>query len=184
MADELIDIFDEDNNFLDVQKMKSQAHKNGLWHRTAHIWIYNSNGEILLQLRAKNKDIYPNVWDISAAGHIGAGEDIVISGLREVEEEISLKLKEKDLDFYKILKKQTSFKDFQDNEFHYVYISKFEGDISNLKKQEEEVQELKFIPISKLEEDLKLNPKNYTAHGDYWFEMINEIKNRLYKKFT
>ena len=53
MVDELIDIFDENNNALNVQKMKSEAHKLGLWHRASHIWIYNSSGEILLQLRAK-----------------------------------------------------------------------------------------------------------------------------------
>ena len=58
MADELIDICDENNNLIDIQKMKSEAHKDGLWHRASHIWIYNSNGEILLQLRAKEKPLY------------------------------------------------------------------------------------------------------------------------------
>ena len=92
MADELIDICDENNNLINVQKTKSEAHKNGLWHRASHIWIYNSNGEILLQLRAKEKPLYPDMWDISAAGHISAGEDPITSGLREVKEEIGLEI--------------------------------------------------------------------------------------------
>ena len=82
MADELIDICDESNNLTKIQKMKSYAHKAGLWHRTAHIWIYNSKGNILLQLRAKEKLLYPDMWDISAAGHVSAGEDPTTSGLR------------------------------------------------------------------------------------------------------
>ncbi len=58
MVDELIDICDENNNLLKIQKMKSEAHRDGLWHRTSHVWIYNSNGEILLQLRAKTKTFF------------------------------------------------------------------------------------------------------------------------------
>ena len=59
MADELIDIYDENNKPLGIQKMKSEAHRDGLWHRASHVWIYNSKGEILLQLRAKNKELWP-----------------------------------------------------------------------------------------------------------------------------
>ena len=91
MADELIDICDKNNNHINIQKMKSEAHKDGLWHRASHIWIYNSNGEILLQLRAKEKELYPDMWDISAAGHVSAGEEPIVSGLREVKEELGLK---------------------------------------------------------------------------------------------
>lgn len=39
MADERIDIYDEENTSLDTTKMKSEAHRDGLWHRAIHIWI-------------------------------------------------------------------------------------------------------------------------------------------------
>ena len=57
--DEIIEIYDEFNNFLNLKKEKSEAHKYGYYHRSVHIWIYNSNGEILLQKRSKDKLIYP-----------------------------------------------------------------------------------------------------------------------------
>lgn len=179
MADELIDICDENNNLLNIQKMKNEAHKNGLWHRASHIWIYNSNGEILLQLRAKEKPLYPNMWDISVAGHISTGEDPIISGLREVEEEIGLELKKEDLNFWMIRKVKAIFREIKNNEFYYVYFFKFDGDINQLKLQKEEVQRIQFLPIDKIEEELKINPKKYVPHGKYWFEVINELKNRL-----
>ena len=179
MADELIDICDENNNLLSIQKMKSEAHKNGLWHRASHIWIYNSNGEILLQLRAKEKPLYPDMWDISAAGHVIAGEDPITSGLREVEEEIGLKLKKEDLDFWMIRKVKAVFREIINNEFYYIYFFKFDGDINQLKLQKEEVQKIQFLPIDKIEEELKINPRKYVPHGKYWFEVINEVKNRL-----
>ena len=53
MTDELIEICDENNNRLGPQKMKSEAHREGLWHRTSHIWIYNSAKEILCQKSKK-----------------------------------------------------------------------------------------------------------------------------------
>jgi isopentenyldiphosphate isomerase len=179
MADELIDICDENNNLLDIQKMKSEAHKKGLWHRASHIWIYNSKGEILLQLRAKEKSLYPNMWDISAAGHIGAGEDSITSGSREVEEEIGLKLKKEDLDFWMIRKVKAIFREIKNNEFYYVYFFKFDGDINQLKLQKEEVQKIQFLPIDKIEEELKTNPNKYVPHGDYWFEVLDEVKKKL-----
>lgn len=93
MADELIDIVDENDVPTGIQKMKSLAHADGSWHRVAHIWIYNSKGEVLLQLRAPNKLLYPNKWDVSVAGHIGAGEDIIAGAQREIQEEIGVKIK-------------------------------------------------------------------------------------------
>ena len=179
MADELIDICDENNNLLGIQKMKSEAHRDGLWHRASHIWIYNSSREILLQLRAKEKPLYPDMWDISAAGHISAGEDPITSGLREVEEEIGLKLKKGDLDFFMIRKHKAIFRDIQNNEFYYVYFFKFDGDINQLKLQKEEVQKIQFLPIDKIEEELKTNTDRYVPHGDYWFEVLNEVKKKL-----
>ncbi len=179
MGDELIDICNKSNNLAHIQKMKSEAHKNGLWHRATHIWIYNSKGEILLQLRAKGKPLFPDVWDVSAAGHVSAGEDPLTSGLREIEEEIGLKVKKEDLEFFKIQKIKAVYKDIKNNEFCYVYFLKFEGDVKKLKLQDEEVQEIKFIPLKKIEEELRTDPARYLPHGNYWLEIMNEIKRRL-----
>ncbi|KKQ40264.1 MAG: NUDIX hydrolase [Candidatus Magasanikbacteria bacterium GW2011_GWA2_37_8] len=180
MSDELVDICDESNNVTNTQKMKSEAHKYGLWHRSAHIWIYNSKGEVLLQLRAKEKALYPDVWDVSVAGHVGANEDPVVSGLREIKEEIGLEVKAEDLQFLTIRKVEMVYKDINNNEFYYIYLLKFDGD-NNFSLQDEEVQKIEFVPIKKIEEDLKTNPDKYVPHGDYWFETIDEIKKRLEK---
>lgn len=179
MADELIDICDENNRPIGVKKMKSEAHKNGLWHKTAHIWIYNSNGEILLQLRAKNKDLYPNVWDISAAGHVSAGETPIVSALRETKEEIGLSAKPQDLEFFKIRKSKSIYKEIKNNEFCYVYLLKFDGDINSLVLQEEEVTEIQFLSTKKILEELKIEPNKYVPHGNYWLDIIDRVERVL-----
>lgn len=181
MADELIDVYDENNHPLGIKKMKSEAHKDGLWHRASHIWVYNFRGEILLQLRAKEKPYYPDLWDISAAGHVIAGEDPATSGLRETEEEIGLKIKKEDLQFFKIKKASIVYKKIRNNEFYYVYFLRFDGNIKKLKIQEEELQEIRFFPIKEIEEELRTDPSRYVPHKDYWFEAIEEVKKRLEK---
>ncbi|MFH0780306.1 MAG: NUDIX domain-containing protein [Parcubacteria group bacterium] len=182
MPDELIDIFNESNEFIGMKKMKSEAHRDGLRHRAAHIWIYNSKGEILLQLRATDKLLFPDMWDIAVAGHVAAGEDPAISALRELEEEIGLKVKKEDLQFDKVIKVEEIYKKIDNKEFNYVYFLKFDGSIDELKKQDEEVQELKFMPIEELETELKNNYKKFTPHGQYWFDAIGEVKKRIGKR--
>lgn len=178
MADELIDICDENNNLLGIRKMKSEAHREGLWHRAAHIWIYNSRGEVLLQLRAKTKELYPGVWDCAVAGHVSAGEEPVVSGIREAWEEIGLAVKEKDLEFFKIFKREYVFRHINNKEFYHVYFYRYDGDITNLKLQEEEVDMIRFVPILDFEEGLRMHPENYVAPGSYWFEAVDELKKR------
>ncbi len=179
MADELIDIFDEENNFTGVRKMKSEAHKDGLWHRVIHAWIYNSKGEVLIQLRAKDKLLYSNLWDISAAGHIGAGEEPAVSCAREIEEELGLKINVEDLKFYGIKEINIINSAINNNEFGYIYFLKFDGDVKQLKLQKEEVQETKFILIDELEEELNLNPESFCPYEEHWFEMLSELRKRL-----
>lgn len=179
MADELIDIYDKNNEPLRMRKMKSEAHDRGLWHRAAHIWIYNSKGEVLLQLRAKTKDLYPGVWDCAAAGHVSAGEEPLGAGLREVYEEIGLPIKKDDLEFYKIFKREAAYQNIDNKEFYYVYFFKYDGDIENLRLQKEEVEMIKFFPILEFEEGLRKNPEKYVAPGSYWFELVSELKHRF-----
>lgn len=42
----------------------------GDWHRSVHVWVYAQNTDsLLIQKRAACKDSWPNLWDVSAAGH-------------------------------------------------------------------------------------------------------------------
>jgi isopentenyldiphosphate isomerase len=74
-------------------KKRSQVHKDGDWHRSMHLWIYqsdsaNKNVRVLLQRRSPYKDTHPNLLDVSCAGHVNAGDDILETTMREMEEEL------------------------------------------------------------------------------------------------
>jgi isopentenyldiphosphate isomerase len=81
------------------RKERCRIHKDGDWHRSIHVWIIQrsgitpqSNGEetvtVLLQRRSPYKDTHPNQLDVSCAGHVNAGDDILETTLRELQEEL------------------------------------------------------------------------------------------------
>ena len=105
----------------------------------------------------------------------GEPKDPVDMTLKQLCDEV-IRIKEKDLKFYKIIKEKEVYKKIISNEFDYVYILKFDGDIKKLRLQDEEVKSIKFIELNKLEKELKKDSKIYFPHGDYWFEMIDRIK--------
>lgn len=179
MPDEIIDIVDENNNLVGTQASRNQAHHEGLWHRIINICIYNSKGEILLQLRSKDKMIYPDMWDISVAGHIGAREDPLVAALREAGEETGLNARAEDLHFYKIRSEQYQNDNVNMKEFLYIYLLKYDGNIENLRIQKEELQSIEFMPIAKIEEELSSGSKRYAPHGEYWSDIVGEVKRKL-----
>lgn len=94
MADELVDIFDDDMNHIGTA-MKYEAREKALWHKIFFCWIIkyeeNGNHKIWFQLRSKTKHVHPGLLDTSASGHLSADESDR-AGVREIEEEIGLKV--------------------------------------------------------------------------------------------
>ncbi|WP_424000489.1 NUDIX hydrolase [Maribacter sp. IgM3_T14_3] len=182
--DELIDILDAEGNMTNTTAMKSEAHKNGWFHQTVHIWFYTSDGKILLQQRGKNKDVYPLLWDVSVAGHIGAGEDIVTSALREVQEEIGLSIAPSDLEkigIFKSVKKHSE--ELKDYEFHHTFITELKLPFNTLQKQDSEVEALKLVLKNQFGTELQdVFKYNYVPHDiSYYKTILKEISDRLNK---
>lgn len=178
--DEQIDILDENGNYTGKSCLKSEAHKNGYFHPTVHIWLFTSDEKILLQKRAMTKKVFPGLWDISVAGHIGAGEEIISAAIREVKEEIGLCLQPNNLIKIGTRKHMVSHANgIQDNEFHHVFIAKLTSSLGELIIQKEEVDELKLFDLSVLKniKNLKniLLPKFYT----YYCFVHDKIKKQL-----
>jgi isopentenyl-diphosphate delta-isomerase len=164
MIEELLDVINTEGK-VTSQCSKSVVHEKGLWHKTVQIVIYNSKNEILIQKRSKNKHPYPGLWDIKVAGHCMAGESIEQAAIRELQEEVGLKLTPINLKIFKVNKKQGIRKKVQgkvwvNNEFQHIYLYKYTGSISDLKPIDKEVEELKFISIKKLEVDLNDTDKS------------------------
>ncbi|KAJ4754347.1 Nudix hydrolase 3 [Rhynchospora pubera] len=85
---EYLDVLTPTGEKTGISKPRSQVHRDGDFHRAAHVWIYSeSTRELLLQLRGDC-----GLWDISAAGHVSAGESSLPTAMRELEEELGIRL--------------------------------------------------------------------------------------------
>ncbi len=87
--DEMFDVVNERDEVVG-QKPRSEVHRTGLWHRAVHVFVWNKKGELLLQKRSAFKDVAPNTWDSSAAGHLAVGEGYDAAAAREIVEELGV----------------------------------------------------------------------------------------------
>ena len=174
--DELIDILTPDGKPTGKTALKSEAHKNGWFHSTVHIWLFTADKKILLQKRALTKKVFPGLWDISVAGHIGAGEEILASAKREVFEEIGLKLDEKDLIKIGTRIHQVKHENgIQDNEFHHVFIAELKVPVSTLTIQKEEVDDIKLFDLSVLKSTKNLENVLLPRFHEYYCMVYDKI---------
>ncbi len=173
---ECIDIFDENNNPIGKVKEKQQAHEDGEFHRTAHVWIINDNNELLLQKRSATKKSHPNCWDISGAGHIRAGESVIDGTIRELKEELGVKAQEKDLQYIVTIK---STKNPKNMEFQYVYLLKCNKQIEEYIFEDEEVSEVKYIYYEELEKMVEDKAEGLLLHDEEFKKLFEYIRNKL-----
>ena len=148
--------------------MKSQAHREGLWHKTFHCWLAQKkeNGKTMLwlQLRKYDKDIFPNMLDITAAGHIRAGEEVK-DGYREIEEELGIKLNKDDIIKLFTAKEIYENGSINNREFQMVYMSMVDGSPYKAVLQPEEVEGLYEVDIDEFIDLLDEKLKNIEAKG-------------------
>ena len=174
--DELIDILTPEGKSTGKTALKSEAHKKGWFHATAHIWFFTSDEKILLQKRALTKKVFPGIWDISVAGHIGAGEEVLEGAKREVFEEIGLILEDKD--FIKIgtrIHQVNHENGIQDNEHHHVFIAELKTPISELTMQPEEVAGLELWDLKVLKETKNLENVLLPRFHEYYVTVYNKV---------
>lgn len=180
--EELVDIFDINECPTGVITTKLSAHQKGLWHASAHIWIYNSKGEVLLQKRSTTKDTFPGMWDISVAGHIDAGETPLKGALREVSEEIGVKLREKDLLYYTTIHMEYPYaaKGWINREHCYVYLCQMNVDPSTLVLQKEEVDDVKFFSLDEFKKMIKADRGIIVPHENYYNTIVEAIVKKAF----
>src|ERR1700694_823900 len=119
--DELFDVVDEQDR-VTGQLTRREVHARKLRHRAVHLLVVNRAGRVFLQQRSMAKDLFPGVWDSSAAGHVGAGEDYDGTALRVLEEELGCRPERAPVRLFKIEAREET-----GQEFLWVYRVEAEG---------------------------------------------------------
>lgn len=173
---ELFDIMNEDGSPANYVAERNYAHLTGLWHNTVHIWIIRKNSkgniELLLQKRAANKDSNPCCYDISSAGHISAGDDVLESAMREMSEELGLYTEESDFEYIGLRKvvfdSEFYGKPFHDRELSHIFLYRKPVNESELKLQKSEVESVMWMDF---DECCKAVDNNSIPHCIYADEL-------------
>ncbi|MFD1737493.1 NUDIX domain-containing protein [Bacillus salitolerans] len=137
---EMIKIFDAQRNQIGV-KNRMEVHEKGYWHETFHCWFVSNEQDtnyIYFQLRSNNKKDFPNLLDITAAGHLLADES-VDDGIREVQEELGIELSLSDLIPLGVVKDCIKTGQFIDNEHAHVFLYESKYELNDFSLQEDEV---------------------------------------------
>ena len=146
---------------------KSLVHQLGLLHRAFSVFIFNSNGQLLLQQRSDDKYHSGGLWTNTCCSHPRFREDLNDAIERRLIEEMGIKCK-------------TSF------EFSFLYKAEFENGLKEHEydhvyfgvcdeipvPEKTEVKNWKYIDLNSLEESLKNHPEKYTAWLKICFDKI------------
>lgn len=88
--DEVFVVVDEGDNVLEL-RTRGECHRNkALLHRAVELFIFDSEGRVLLQKRSMAKDTNPGVWSTSVGGHVGKDESYEDAIQRETREELGV----------------------------------------------------------------------------------------------
>ena len=88
-ATETVQIVDEDNREIAAVPRHIMREQN-LIHRASYILVFNRQGQLFVQKRTMDKDVYPGYFDIAAGGVVLAGESYEEAAKRELAEELGV----------------------------------------------------------------------------------------------
>lgn len=172
--DELWQLYDEQGQPIPGEgATKDEVFSKGTLHAASHVWIWRKNNgitEILLQKRAASKRTWPNLFDISTAGHIDLGETPLEAALREAKEEINLDVASHDLKLFGVHRTylQTDGGTIE-NEFQWLYSLELPS-ASDFTLQETEVESLVWVSMEQFKTEC--GGDQYVPHGKFYYDMV------------
>lgn len=166
---ELWDVYDIDRQKTGrlAKRVKGKTLPQGDYHLVVHICLFNTKGQLLIQQRQLDKDGYPGLWDVTAAGSALTGENSAAAAARELYEEMGIRHDFHGERPYYTINFPAGFDD--------VYlIERSDIVLSDLHLQQEEVRDAKWATLEEIEEMLDSGEfvPYYRHLVRVWFEMI------------
>ena len=88
--DDMVVIVDENNNPLSTERKLAAHHDNTPLHRAFSVFLFNPNGELLLQRRADHKKTWGGIWSNSCCGHVMLHEKVPAAAERRLKYELGI----------------------------------------------------------------------------------------------
>ena len=153
----LVDIDDNEVGY----RSKADCHDGpGVLHRAFSLFLFNDNGELLLQQRSAEKRLWPGYWSNSCCSHPRRGETLSIATLRRLHDELNTAA---DLEYVYQFCYQAEFNELgSENELCHVFLGKIDGAIQ---PNESEIADVRFVSAADMDDELATQPQRFTP----WF---------------
>ncbi len=153
--DELLDTVDAANNVVG-QFPRNEVHARGLMHRSVHVLLFNTRQQLFVQKRSVSKDTNAGLWDTSAAGHVDAGESPLEAAVRELHEELGVRVEADDLEPVVLFAPDPT----TGNEFVQVYRATSDAVLT---LEEDEIDDGRWFDGDELDRSIAADPSRYTT---------------------
>ena len=142
---------------------KAECHEGqGLLHRAFSVFLFNADGDLLLQKRSAQKPLWPLYWSNSCCSHPRESESVEEAGRRRIFEELHL---ECDVQFLYKFKYQASFGDLgSEHELCHVFVGYTNDEIV---AHPEEIAEWRYVSPADLTREIAADESRFTP----WLKM-------------
>ncbi|MCX5810457.1 MAG: isopentenyl-diphosphate Delta-isomerase [Proteobacteria bacterium] len=130
-------------------------------HRAFSIFIVSTKRWMLIHKRQVTKKTWPAFWTNACCSHPRKGEDLKEATARRLQEELGITVDVKPL--FKFHYKADYDEKYGEHEIDHVFLGVYDGEV---KPNNDEIQEHRFVPIDELVEDVIKHPGKYTP----WFK--------------
>ena len=125
MLEEVVLVNEKDEAIGTMEKMA--AHEKALLHRAFSVFVFNKNGDLLMQQRAHSKYHSGGLWTNTCCSHPRPGEHVADAANRRLQEEMGFTTSlNKAFDF---TYKAAFDNGLTEHEFDHVFIGIYEGPI-------------------------------------------------------
>lgn len=165
---EYFDVLTEEGEYTNRVETREECHSKGFWHKAVALYVINSKNQVLLQKRSANKKLWPNLWDMTAGGHVLAGEFGFQAIMREMKEELGIDIDKNDITFIGCATSINIKSDIINKHFNEYYIVNKDIEISDLKLQTEEVSDVKWVDKEEILKRIENNYEGITEKIGCW----------------
>ncbi len=172
MAHEKVILVDENDHPLgEMEKM--EAHVKGVLHRAFSIFVFNNKGELMLQQRALTKYHSPGLWTNTCCSHPRMNETMYEAIHRRLVEEMGFDVSLRKA--FEFTYKSDVGQKLTEYEFDHVFIGAYDDPP---RINPDEVNDWKYMSLKDIEDDMGINPENYTVWFRISFEQLKSYVNR------
>lgn len=166
---ELFDVLDKDGNSLNYTKGRHEELVENEYALVTHLWVKNSNGDILTQQRSIEKKVDPGKWSITA-GFVSSGEDTIHTIARELKEELGISIELEELVLHKRMVPKAGARH---NHIADVYILNKDIDLKTVVYQVEEVMDAMYRSEDEIKEMMANNDfMDFRTYYDNYYDGI------------